>query len=106
MRKYFDQINGSEEDPIKLACYAHLQLAKIHPFLDGNGRLSRLMMNFILMKNGLLPISIPVKRRLEYFTLLEEFKVNKNPQPFEEFIYNLLDSEYDRLMALINVKEN
>ena len=105
MHKYFDAINNSNEDPVKLACYAHLQLAKIHPFLDGNGRLSRLMMNFILVKNGLLPISISVKKRLQYFTLLEEFKVNKNPQPFEEFIYGLLDAEYDRLMALINVKE-
>ena len=105
MRKYFDAINNSNEDPIKLAAYAHLQLAKIHPFLDGNGRLSRLMMNFILVKNGYLPISIPVKKRLEYFALLEEFKVNKNPQPFEDFVYNLLDAEYDRLVALITVKE-
>ena len=67
MHKYFDAINNSNEDPVKLACYAHLQLAKIHPFLDGNGRLSRLMMNFILIKNGLLPISISVKKRLQYF---------------------------------------
>ncbi len=104
MAKYFDAIKNSKEDPLKLAAYAHLQLAKIHPFLDGNGRLSRLVMNFILMKNGYLPISISVKRRDEYFALLEEFKVNKNPKPFEDFVLELENLEYDRLMALINVK--
>lgn len=104
MTKYFDTINSSTDNPIKVACYAHLQLAKIHPFLDGNGRLSRLMMNFILMKNGYLPISISVKRRLEYFALLEEFKVNKNPVPFENFIMELENLEYDRLISLIDIK--
>lgn len=104
MAKYFDAINTSKDSPINTAAYAHLQLAKIHPFLDGNGRLSRLIMNFVLMKNGFLPISISVKRRNEYFALLEEFKVNKNSKPFEDFVLELENLEYDRLMALINVK--
>lgn len=105
MNDYFYDVRNIE-DPIKAACYAHLQLAKIHPFLDGNGRLCRLMMNFILIKNGYLPISISVKRRLEYFALLEEYKVNKNPQPFENFINELLSLEYDRLISLITVKNS
>lgn len=104
MGKYFNDLKNSTADPLKQAAYAHLQLAKIHPFIDGNGRLSRLIMNFILIKNGYLPISISVKRRDEYFALLEEFKVNKNSKPFEDFVLELENLEYDRLMALINVK--
>lgn len=46
--------------PIENAAYAHLQLA-LHPFLDGNGRLARLMLDFFLIKDGFVPISIPAK---------------------------------------------
>ncbi len=102
MKKYFYDVNNSDKNDIQLASYAHLQLSKIHPFLDGNGRLARLILNFFLIKNGYLPISIPAKRRLEYFDLLEEFKVNKNPVPFEQFIEELLNREYDRMIEVVN----
>lgn len=101
MKKYFNDVNYGERQGIEKIAYAHLQLAKIHPFLDGNGRLARLVLNYFLIKEGYLPISIPAKRRLEYFDLLEEFKVNKNPVPFENFVVELEGKEYDRLIELI-----
>ena len=58
--------------------------------------------HFFLIKDGFVPISIPAKRRLEYFDLLEEFKVNKNSVPFENFIDELLNKEYDRMIEMIN----
>lgn len=102
MKKYFFDVNNNDKTAIENAAYAHLQLAKIHPFLDGNGRLARLILDYFLIKDGYVPISIPSKRRLEYFELLEEFKVNKNPVPFENFITELLNKEYDRLIELID----
>lgn len=102
MKKYFYDVNHTDKSPIENAAYAHLQLAKIHPFLDGNGRLARLMLDFFLIKDGFVPISIPAKRRLEYFDLLEEFKVNKNSVPFENFVDELLNKEYDRMIEMIN----
>ncbi len=102
MAKYFNDVNGRETDSMAEIAYAHLQLAKLHPFLDGNGRLARLVLNFFLIKNGYLPISIKTKRRLEYFDLLETFKVEKNPVPFENFLEDLVSREYDRLIDLIN----
>lgn len=102
MSKYFNTLANFEGTDLEKAAYAHLQIAKIHPFLDGNGRLARLILNFMLIKAGYLPISIHAKKKLEYFDLLEEFKVNKTQKPFEEYLEKLLNREYDRMIELID----
>ena len=102
MGKFFYDLENFQGSPVELAAYTHLQIAKIHPFLDGNGRLARLMMNYQLISHDLLPVSISVKNKNEYFATLEEFKVNKNDRPFIEMLENLLNKEYDRLIALID----
>ena len=102
MNKYFFDLANYQGTTIEKATYAHLQIAKIHPFLDGNGRLARLILNFMLIKGGYLPISIPAKEKNRYFDLLEEFKVNKTQKPFEEYLEILLNKEYDRMIELID----
>lgn len=102
MAKYFYGLAHFEGTDLEKAAYAHLQIAKIHPFLDGNGRLARLILNFMLIKAGYLPISIHAKKKQEYFELLEEFKVNKTQKPFEEYLEKLLNREYDRMIELID----
>lgn len=102
MAKFFYDIAHFEGTDLELAAYTHLQIAKVHPFLDGNGRLARLMLNFQLMKAGYLPISLPSKYREQYFNCLEEFKVNKTSQPFMELLEHRLNREYDRLIGLID----
>ncbi len=90
MKKYFDfTITEPTEDIFEYIAYCHLQLAKIHPFLDGNGRLARLVLNYHLIKKGFLPITISKENRNEYFDHLEEFKVNKNILPFVEYLKKL-----------------
>jgi Fic family protein len=100
MDKYVVQLNEMPNDLDKVV-YAHLQLSKIHPFLDGNGRLCRLILNYMLISEGYLPISIPAKRRKEYFATLEAFKVDKTSVPFANLLNDLLNKEYDRLIELI-----
>ncbi|MBY0217893.1 Fic family protein [Paenibacillus illinoisensis] len=58
--------------PIQLAAILHHKLVAIHPFTDGNGRVSRLAMNLILMKNGFPPAIIRNENREEYYTALEQ----------------------------------
>lgn len=101
MNEYFDTLAGMKPS-LEKAVYAHLQLAKIHPFLDGNGRTCRLVLNYYLMEAGILPISIPSKRRLEYFDTLEAYKVDKNSEPFKEFLVDLVTKEYVRYLELLN----
>ncbi len=102
MNKFFYDINNYTGSVVEQAAYAHLQIAKVHPFLDGNGRMARLMMNYVLIANGYFPVSIPMKRREEYFNCLEEFKVNKTMKPFLDLLEELLNKEYDRIIELIN----
>ncbi len=85
MKKYFDTLK-EESDMYEQIAFSHLQLAKIHPFLDGNGRCARIVLNYYLLKNNLKPIIIERDKKEEYFNYLEEFKVNKNITPFIEFL--------------------
>lgn len=80
--------------PIELAAYTHAEFVRIHPFVDGNGRTARLMMNYQLMSKGYLPVIIKKEDRLSYFECLEQYAVDKNLTPFSELIFQL---ENDRL---------
>lgn len=88
MKKYFDTMKDREPS-LETIAYSHLQLAKIHPFLDGNGRCARLVMNYNLLKAGYAPVTIPIERKHEYFACLEAFKVEKDITPFINFLSEL-----------------
>lgn len=63
MEEFNEWLNSEETQklhPVEFAALAHYKLVYIHPFLDGNGRTSRLLMNLILMRNGFPPVSIQV----------------------------------------------
>lgn len=89
MNKYFDYLAQSPSDLLEYISFSHLQLAKVHPFLDGNGRCARLVLNYELMKNGFAPVYILPEERNEYYNTLEEFKVNKDSNPFKEFLLKI-----------------
>ena len=106
MAKFFYDINSGEKTDLELCAYTHLQIAKVHPFLDGNGRLARLMLNYQLIACGYLPISFKAKVKEEYFNTLEEFKVNKTEEPFMTLLNKVLNREYDRMIELIDKYKN
>jgi Fic family protein len=71
-----------------LAFDAHYSLVSIHPFADGNGRTSRLLMNYIL-KFHKMPLAIVFKEdRLEYINALEESRKQETTEPFKIFMYD------------------
>lgn len=94
--QYRDDLN-----PIELSAWTHAEFVRIHPFMDGNGRTSRLIMNYQLMINGFLPISIAKENRLEYYNALEEYAVNNDLVPFSEMIYKLENEQLDIYLKLI-----
>ena len=97
MGKYFDYLAQTQTDLLEYISYSHLQLAKVHPFLDGNGRCARLILNYELMMNGFAPVYILPEERNEYYNTLEEFKVNKDSNPFKQFLLKLEDRTLNEL---------
>lgn len=67
---------------------------------DGNGRTSRLIMNYQLMANGFAPISIAKENRLDYFNALEAYAVEGDISPFAEMLAELEEVQLDRYLAM------
>ncbi len=72
--------------PVERAARVHSDFVKIHPFVDGNGRTSRLLMNLELMKAGYPAAVLPVERRFEYYRALDQDQVHGNPGPFYSLV--------------------
>ena len=96
MKRFFDRLDMFEGSGLERAVYAHAEVSKIHPFLDGNGRLARLIMNYFLLKEGYLPVTIPLNKRADYFNALETFKVEKTLVPLVDFVKDLLVERYEQ----------
>lgn len=88
-------------NPIELAAWTHAEFVRIHPFTDGNGRTSRMIMNYQLMHAGFPPVSIEKEKRLEYFEALEVYAVDKDLQPFAEMIAELEGQQLDEYLAIV-----
>lgn len=63
--------NKKRPRPVELAALVHLKFVTIHPFAGGNGRISRLLMNFVLNRNGYPMLNIPYENRNSYYNALE-----------------------------------
>lgn len=91
---------GRELNPLDLAAWTHAEFVKIHPFPDGNGRTSRLIMNYQLMANGFPAISIKKENRLDYFNTLETYALEGSLAPFSEMIAELVNQQLDRYLSM------
>ncbi len=72
--------------PVIMATLVHHRFVTIHPFSDGNGRISRLMMNFVLHKNGYPMLNIEYVNRNAYYNALEKSQFQKKEEPFIQHI--------------------
>ncbi len=79
--------------PVELAGWVHNQLVQIHPFTDGNGRTSRLVLNWILMKNRFPPVIIFVKNKQEYYSVIGAGDAG-DEKPFANFLARQLMEQY------------
>ena len=74
--------NKKELHPVELAALVHLKFVTIHPFADGNGRVSRLIMNFVLIKFDYPMSDIKYEGRTSYYNALERSQIKKNDNIF------------------------
>jgi len=104
MNKLFQWVASDRDKyhPVEFAAQLHKRFVFIHPFIDGNGRISRLLMNTSLIQDGYMLAVIPPVLRQEYISLLE--RAHKDDRPFTDFIAErVLESEKD-IMRLLHIQ--
>jgi Fic family protein len=103
MQDFSDNISKIKEQyhPVEFAARLHERLVTIHPFVDGNGRTARLLMNLALLQAGYNITIIPPVVRNDYIDALKEAQLNNNKEPFVNFISEMvLESQKDYLRLL------
>jgi len=100
LRDFFDWYHENKKTlhPVRLAGLAHLKFVRIHPFGDGNGRLSRLLMNYVLHKNGYPMLIIPYSQRKSYYTALERSQQKKDEAIFILWFFKRYLKEYKQYL--------
>jgi Fic family protein len=104
MDSFFDWLlTEKNEHPLIVAAEAHTKFVNIHPFIDGNGRTARLLMNLILLQNGYVSAIIKKKDRSNYLDAIELWQ-NKNER--DTFYNIIIDYEKESLeIYLKTIKE-
>jgi hypothetical protein len=92
MPQFFDLLKAEVEPAVRVVL-GHFVFVYIHPYMDGNGRMGRFLMNAMMTAGGYPWTIIPVERRTEYMTALESASVGQNIKPFAEFLASLLKGE-------------
>jgi len=89
--------NKSTIHPLVLAAYIHGIFEMIHPFVDGNGRVGRLLINFILHKHNYLMLNIPNTKKLQYYEALQKMQEKGDVRALTIFLIEMLKEEKIRL---------
>ncbi|MEK6948816.1 MAG: Fic family protein [Nanoarchaeota archaeon] len=76
-----------ELNPVELAAMAHLKFVTIHPYSDGNGRISRLLANYVLKRHGYPLLNIKFNDRMAYYHSLESSQINEKPKYFVRYFF-------------------
>jgi Fic family protein len=95
--------NKNKLHPIILAAEMHERIVTIHPFIDGNGRTSRLVMNLILLQNGYIIANIKgdYDSRMQYYQALETAQTKNNKEDFILFIAQIEKESLERYIGII-----
>ncbi len=98
LKDFFDWYNKNKSKlhPIELAALIHLKFVTIHPFADGNWRISRIMMNFILKRHKFPLLNIPYTKRTSYYNALERSQMKKQEHIFVQWFFKRYLQEYKK----------
>jgi Fic family protein len=95
-----DFAKSAEHIVTKLARF-HLEFESIHPFIDGNGRTGRLLVNFELMKAGFPPIDIKFTDRIAYYKAFDEYHIKHNPSAMEKLFAGYINERLDMYLQIL-----
>lgn len=102
MEQLVKNCNGTWQKlhPVKRATLLHSEFVKIHPFVDGNGRTARLLLNFELMKKGYPPIIIKKEIRSQYYDALDMAHTTGNHEIFTKLVAGCVEASLDLWLSV------
>ena len=107
MQQFIEEITAeNDKHPVELAAQAHYQLVTIHPFVDGNGRTARLLMNLILMQHGYPPALIRTRDRMKYISSLEKAQLGGSNLDYQKLIYDAANRSLDIYLNAVTGKDD
>ena len=113
-QKVYDEMNAfilksdqsSTLHPVERAALIHAELVRIHPFVDGNGRTARLVMNLELMKSGYPIVVVEVEDKARYCSLLDFGHVSGDYKGFVAFIAEKAEKSLNLYLSIIKQNDN
>lgn len=91
MEEFINWLHATNDHPVIVAADAHLKLVTIHPFVDGNGRTARLLLNLLLIQYGYPPALITPQERLEYINALGLAQKSDQTDAYYTIIINAIE---------------
>jgi excisionase family DNA binding protein len=95
MQEVYALMNTKGGEPIETAARIHQRFVDIHPFIDGNGRTARLLLNLYLMRNGYPPVIILRAERLKYIRTIMQSRAENDISPFANFVAKAVERSLD-----------
>lgn len=105
MGEYITWLQKNTDHPVKMAVDAHFKLVSIHPFVDGNGRTARLLMNLLLMQAGYPPAVIRKEERQQYIACIEKAQLSGSMADYYTFMYEAVNRSLDIYLETLADKE-
>ncbi|MBI2551527.1 Fic family protein [Candidatus Uhrbacteria bacterium] len=103
-RMLADYQGNADQHIVKRIASLHLTFEHIHPFVDGNGRIGRVMNNYALVRGGYVPITVRYADREKYYQAFKDFDAKNDTTVMEEIVGTALVESYHKRLAYLEGK--